>query len=99
MRPRPRARGPGRTVTLPAPEALAQQIADVRDAGGEPAAILAGPREWRRYRNLVGADELLEFWPGGDITMQRVPIIVRVGFDAPTLIGSQAELEDILLSR
>jgi hypothetical protein len=43
MYPRPRARGPGRAVKLPDPELLAQQIADVRDLGGEPAAILAGP--------------------------------------------------------
>jgi hypothetical protein len=31
--------------------------------------------------------------------MQRVPIIVRTGFDAPRLIETQAELEDALLGR
>jgi hypothetical protein len=97
MYPRPRARGPGRAAAIPSPEAIADRIAEIRAAGGEPAAIVASSRDWRRFRNQIGADELLEFWPGGDVTLQRVAIIIRVGFDAPKVVETQSELEALLL--
>lgn len=97
MRPRPRSRkNPIRIVPA---EDLAREVAAIRAAGGEPAAIISGPREWRAVRVQAEAKAHLDWWPGDDETFDRVAVLVQTRFEWPRVIATQADLEDVLLGR
>lgn len=78
---------------------MARAIAELRADGLEPAAIVTGFREWRAVRSQAEAREHIEWWPGDDETFDRVAVLIRPGFEAPRVIATQADLEDVLLGR
>lgn len=97
MYPRPRARG-SRPLVVPAPFELASEVADVRRAyGADPVAVVTGSQEWRRMRRVEGFGDHAQFWPGGEETFCRVPVIVTHRAETPRVIASQADLENLLL--
>lgn len=97
MRPRPASRK--RPLQVVQPETLAAEVRKLRDAGEDPPAVIAGPREWRALAQQPGAREFVEHWPGDDVTFLRVAVLVRVGYGAPRVMANQQELEDVLLGK
>lgn len=77
---------------------LADRIWHIRHEGGEPAAVITGPREWRAIRIQVEAAKHVEVWPGDDHTFDKVPVIIKTGLGTPRVMETQAELEDELLA-
>lgn len=93
--PRPASRR--RPLAYTPPEQLVAEIARIRRAGGEPAAVLTGIREWRICRVQPEAAQHVESWPGDDETFDKVPVIVLRGVGAPRVVATQQDLEDALL--
>lgn len=95
MMPRPRSRK--RPVERMDAGVLAAEIERLRQEGLEPAAIITGIREWALVRTQPAAAAHLEYWPGGDQTYAKVPVIIRRDLDTPAIMPTQQELEDALL--
>lgn len=94
MMPRPRARGrPVETVDV---EALADEVAHATFVWGPPQAIAMGTREWMQIRHHPEAARLVHWWPGGEMTFCRVPVVVRQDLRAPKILQTTLDMQDAL---